>query len=68
MDHGPIKVTGNFVLKDMAGQVYDLSGRTKIALCRCAASNNKPFCDGSHKQSGFQSAVKAAKLPPPESK
>lgn len=27
--------------------------RPKLALCRCGHSANKPFCDGTHKQTGF---------------
>ncbi|MCO4812798.1 MAG: CDGSH iron-sulfur domain-containing protein, partial [Gammaproteobacteria bacterium] len=27
----------------------------RVALCRCGASANKPFCDGAHKQVGFKS-------------
>ncbi len=64
VDNGPLRVSGNFVIKDAQGKDFDVSGRTTVSLCRCGMSNNKPFCDSSHKN-GFQSIVEARKLPPP---
>jgi len=66
--NGPLRVTGNFVIKDGQGNAFDLSGRTTISLCRCGHSENKPFCDGTHNRIGFQSVVEARKLPPPAPK
>jgi CDGSH-type Zn-finger protein/uncharacterized Fe-S cluster protein YjdI len=50
---GPILVDGPVVLEDAAGEVR-FTG-SKAALCRCGASQNKPYCDGSHKTTGFKS-------------
>jgi CDGSH-type Zn-finger protein len=65
--NGPLRVTGNFVIKDGNGKDFGLAGRTTISLCRCGLSQNKPFCDGSHRN-GFSSVVEAKELPPPAPK
>ncbi len=56
-NHGPLLVKGEFELCDPQGGKFDLGGRNVAALCRCGASNKKPFCDGSHARCGFQSEV-----------
>jgi CDGSH-type Zn-finger protein len=66
--NGPLRISGNFVIKDSQGKDFDVSGRTTISLCRCGQSLNKPFCDGSHARGGFQSVVEARVLPPPAPK
>jgi len=66
--NGPLRISGNFVIKDPQGKEFDLAGRTAISLCRCGHSDNKPFCDGSHNRRGFQSVVEARALPPPAPK
>lgn len=62
--HGPVRIEGDFVIRDADGNAYDLAGRTAISLCRCGHSENKPFCDSKHKECGFESEVKARALDP----
>ena len=50
--NGPLMVYGNVSIRDANGMITKKSNAT--AFCRCGASNNKPFCDGSHKKIGFQ--------------
>jgi len=50
---------------DGDGNKYDLTGKTAFSLCRCGASANRPFCDGSHKRIDFQSPDSAIKTPEP---
>lgn len=56
-DNGSIKVEGEFTVLDGAGN--ELETKDAAWLCRCGGSANKPFCDGTHKSNGFQSAVRA---------
>lgn len=64
LNNGPYLVTGDLSqleLTDASGNRYDLAGKEKVALCRCGASVNKPFCDGQHSKIGFQAAESAVK-------
>jgi CDGSH-type Zn-finger protein len=67
-DNGPIRIEGDFEIFDPQGNQFGLAGRTTISLCRCGLSENKPFCDGSHKRSAFTDPVRARDLPPPKPK
>lgn len=48
---GPLLLHGAVTLVDADGKTTAHEGTT--ALCRCGASANKPYCDGSHKRIGF---------------
>jgi CDGSH-type Zn-finger protein len=58
-DDGPYKVTGPVTVIDVDGNAFALPEGDAIVLCRCGASKTKPFCDSSHKASGFQSCERA---------
>ena len=65
LNDGSIRIDGDFEILDAQGLAFGLAGRKRISLCRCGASQNKPFCDGSHARIGFQDKVVARELPPP---
>ena len=55
--NGPLLVEGAIALTDASGKQWDLVGKPAVFLCRCGASENRPFCDGAHKKVGFQDAA-----------
>lgn len=57
--NGPLRVEGAIKLVDSEGTEWNLEGKPAISLCRCGHSANKPFCDGAHKEAGFQDDTKA---------
>ena len=64
--NGSLKVEGSsdeFQIVDKEGNAYGLQGREVLSICRCGLSQNKPFCDGSHK-GHFEHEAVAFDLPP----
>ncbi|NIG56075.1 (4Fe-4S)-binding protein [Chitinophaga sp. Cy-1792] len=51
LPNGPLLVYGNIVVKDAAGNETHKNKVT--AFCRCGASSNKPYCDGTHAKIQF---------------
>jgi CDGSH-type Zn-finger protein len=47
IDGGPLKITGEIILKDLRKDITD--SPAEVLLCRCGLSCNKPYCDRSHK-------------------
>ena len=50
---GPLYLVGPHQICDTEGNTARVCA--KSALCRCGASKNKPWCDGSHASIGFKS-------------
>jgi len=61
---GPTYLRGELALMNAEGSVA--LRNTRMALCRCGASQNKPFCDRSHRKVGFRddAALRGADSPP----
>ena len=49
--HAPISIAGH-------------EAGLRVTLCRCGASKNKPYCDGSHAGAGFSATGEPATQPP----
>jgi CDGSH-type Zn-finger protein len=55
-DDGPYAITGAI---ELIGVTFgDGASKEHYTLCRCGASKNKPFCDGSHWSVGFRDAAR----------
>jgi CDGSH-type Zn-finger protein len=56
-DNGSYRITGDVELIDAEGNLFET--KKSFSLCRCGHSENKPFCDGTHRKIGFESAPRA---------
>jgi CDGSH-type Zn-finger protein len=56
---GPIWLKGEIPVESSDGTVYEV--RNRQTLCRCGKSQNKPFCDGSHIDEGFNDGDESLK-------
>lgn len=52
MDNGPMLLEGTYRVHSIANQ--SVNSTKNAALCRCGQSSGKPFCDGTHKDVGFE--------------
>lgn len=60
LDNGPLLIASAITIHDADGNAFPIDpSKPAIALCRCGASANKPFCDGGHRGSNFAAADRA---------
>lgn len=55
--NGPLYVRGHVRIMGPGGSL--IREDTRLALCRCGHSENKPFCDRSHRKVGFRTATRS---------
>ena len=60
-NNGPLRVYGACKLVDAEGNEYTVPEGEWFVLCRCGESSRKPFCDSSHKTSGFDAPSDATR-------
>ncbi|HEX2173413.1 MAG TPA: (4Fe-4S)-binding protein [Dehalococcoidia bacterium] len=54
---GPLYVRGNLEIRGPSGRL--IRRDTRLALCRCGQSLHKPFCDNTHRATGFRDGTPA---------
>ncbi|HVI48603.1 MAG TPA: CDGSH iron-sulfur domain-containing protein [Chitinophaga sp.] len=52
---GPLWIRGGIEIADATNNPYEI--RNRVTLCRCGASRNKPYCDGSHASIKFHDGL-----------
>jgi CDGSH-type Zn-finger protein len=52
---GPLWVRGGILIESQDGKAYEI--RNRVTLCRCGASSNMPFCNGSHASIKFRDGL-----------
>ncbi|MBH16374.1 MAG: hypothetical protein CME30_03725 [Gemmatimonadetes bacterium] len=57
LKNGPLKVEGGVELEDHDGTSLETPSSKAYHLCRCGASEKKPFCDGRHKHCDFDGTL-----------
>lgn len=63
--NGPLLVEGAVEIVDQHGNPYPRNKeKPAVALCRCGHTNNRPFCDGTHKTTGWECPATAPATPP----
>ncbi|HEY7293737.1 MAG TPA: (4Fe-4S)-binding protein [Dehalococcoidia bacterium] len=50
--NGPLYLRGELRIETADGEL--IAEDTRMALCRCGGSANKPFCDNTHMRTGFR--------------
>ena len=53
LKNGPFEIPGGVTILDHSGKEYADTGEP-VYLCRCGQSKSKPYCNGSHEDTGFK--------------
>ena len=68
-DNGSNRVYGPAEIVDAEGKlIVFVPEGSHAALCRCGLSENKPFCDSTHRHHDFESCVRAEAIPDAEAR